>query len=304
MLNRIGCNRNERIIDVGVGQVISIRIKHYLNSRAVVEHILNKLCGVGSRSLISGKVIFSPFLYGNGVRGDILAVSIELNLNRLAHHVGIEIESVSVIFDAASSCNRHAAKRHGYILINKFFGTVESNGDFFTLIAGRSLVEVIVQTDLAFERNRYVVNENGRIDLSQAEAVMQIVGATGEMAERCAMRQLDGAAGAFVRDVSEKLLARNLRFAGIEALFQTDDAPVVSDEHIAWLHQNGLCIWGNAIVYDERAVIAGTHTDDTAVTGDPDTGWGWYQKKGFDLVQTDHLAAAKAYFERQNHDDV
>ncbi len=105
-------------------------------------------------------------------------------------------------------------------------------------------------------------------------------------------------------DVSENLLARRLRFAGIEALFRSDDAPVVSDDHIAWLHQNGLCIWGNAIVYDERAVIAGTHTDDTAVTGDPDTGWGWYQKKGFDLVQTDHLAAAKTYFERQSHDDV
>ena len=105
-------------------------------------------------------------------------------------------------------------------------------------------------------------------------------------------------------EVSETLLARRLRFAGIEALFRSDDAPVVSDEHIAWLHQNGLCIWGNAIVYDERAVIAGTHTDDTAVTGDPDTGWGWYQKKGFDLVQTDHLAAAKAYYERQSHDDV
>ena len=105
------------------------------------------------------------------MRGDILAVSIELNLNRLAHHVGIEIESVSVIFDAASSCNRHAAKRHGYILINKFFGTVESNGDFFTLIAGRSLVEVIVQTDLAFERNRYVVNENGRIDFVAADCL-------------------------------------------------------------------------------------------------------------------------------------
>ena len=43
---------------------------------------------------------------------------------------------------------------------------------------------------------------------------------------------------------------------------------------------------------------------ENAVTGDPDTGWGWYQKKGFDLVQTDHLAAAKAYYERQSHDDV
>ena len=47
--------------------------------------------------------------------------------------------------------------------------------------------------------------ENGRIDLSQAEAVMQLVGAESERAERCALRQLDGAVGSFVRDVSEKL---------------------------------------------------------------------------------------------------
>ncbi len=97
-------------------------------------------------------------------------------------------------------------------------------------------------------------------------------------------------------DVSERLLGRSLRFCGVEALFKTDDAPVVSDEHIAWLHKNGLCIWGNAIVYNYKDVIAAAHTDDAAVTGDPDSGWGWYWDKGFDIVQTDWLLAAKTYY--------
>ena len=105
-------------------------------------------------------------------------------------------------------------------------------------------------------------------------------------------------------DVSDRLLERKLRFVGIEAIFQTDDAPVVSDEHIARLHQNGLCIWGNPIVYNYKDVIAAGHTDDVAVTGDPATGWGWYRDKGFDIVQTDHLLAAKTYFESICHDDV
>ena len=105
-------------------------------------------------------------------------------------------------------------------------------------------------------------------------------------------------------DVSQQLLRRRLRFVGVEALFKTDDAPVVSDDYIAWLHKNGLCLWGNAIVYNYKDVIAAAHTDDVAATGDPDAGWGWYRAKGFDIVQTDHLAAAKQYFERQRHDDV
>lgn len=96
--------------------------------------------------------------------------------------------------------------------------------------------------------------------------------------------------------VGEDLLRRKLRFCGVEALFKTDDAPVVSDGHIAFLHRNGLCVWGNAIVYDYRAVIAGSHTDDVAVTGDPDKGWGWFMDKGFDIVQTDWLLAAKTYY--------
>ena len=43
------------------------------------------------------------------------------------------------------------------------------------------------------------------IDLSQAEAVMQLVGAESERAERCALRQLDGEVGAFGRGGSERL---------------------------------------------------------------------------------------------------
>ena len=105
------------------------------------------------------------------MRGDILAVSIELNLNRLAHHVGIEIVSVSVIFNAASFCNRHTAKRHGYILVSKLFGTVESNSNFLALVAGRILIEVVVQTDFALKSKTDVPNKYGRIDLIAADCL-------------------------------------------------------------------------------------------------------------------------------------
>lgn len=46
---------------------------------------------------------------------------------------------------------------------------------------------------------------NGRIDLSKAEAVMQLIGANSQAAARASVRQLEGGVSGFVRDVSDKL---------------------------------------------------------------------------------------------------
>ena len=48
--------------------------------------------------------------------------------------------------------------------------------------------------------------ENGRIDLSQAEAVMQLISASGKLARDAAVRQLEGGALRFVRDAQEELI--------------------------------------------------------------------------------------------------
>ena len=47
---------------------------------------------------------------------------------------------------------------------------------------------------------------NGRIDLSRAEAVMELIGAQSQAAQRASMRQLEGGVSGFVRDVSAQLL--------------------------------------------------------------------------------------------------
>ena len=46
---------------------------------------------------------------------------------------------------------------------------------------------------------------NGRIDLSQAEAVMNLIAAQGEKSHRAAMRQLQGGASAFIRKAADEL---------------------------------------------------------------------------------------------------
>ena len=55
---------------------------------------------------------------------------------------------------------------------------------------------------------------NGRIDLSQAEAVMDLIAASGEKAARAALRQLTGGASQFIRASVERLYGL---MAGLEA---------------------------------------------------------------------------------------
>ena len=48
---------------------------------------------------------------------------------------------------------------------------------------------------------------NGRVDLSQAEAVMALIAAQGEQAHQAAMRQLSGGASSFIRQAADELYA-------------------------------------------------------------------------------------------------
>ena len=102
-------------------------------------------------------------------------------------------------------------------------------------------------------------------------------------------------------EVSEMLVKRNLNFIGVEAIFKSEASAVASDEYIAQLHKSGLAIWGNAIVYNRKSVISAGHTDDVAMTGDPDFGWGWFKDKGFDILQTDWVPCVKRYFDERKH---
>ena len=66
---------------------------------------------------------------------------------------------------------------------------------------------------------------NGRIDLSQAEAVMQLINARGSQQHEAAVRQLEGGASRFVREASDELYSLQ---AGVAACI--DYPEEVSDE--------------------------------------------------------------------------
>ena len=95
--------------------------------------------------------------------------------------------------------------------------------------------------------------------------------------------------------VSDYLINSGVNLIGVEALFPSEDNECISDAYIEKMHNKGLLIWANSIIYDEKAVISAHHTDDISLTKDPELGWGWLLDKNVDFIQTDWLLMLKEY---------
>lgn len=85
----------------------------------------------------------------------------------------------------------------------------------------------------------------------------------------------------------EELMGRNINYVGAEVLFSGDDSVLASPTFIDRMHRDGKLVWVNSIVYNYKAVLAGGHSDDSALTVSREHGWGWLGERGFDLIQTD-----------------
>ncbi len=83
------------------------------------------------------------------------------------------------------------------------------------------------------------------------------------------------------------LMASGLNYVGAEVLFTSEDVEVASDTFMDRMHRDGKLMWGNAIIYNYKRQLSAGHSDDTAICGDPEAGWGWLARHGFDLIQTD-----------------
>ncbi len=111
--------------------------------------------------------------------------------------------------------------------------------------------------------------ENGRIDLSQAEAVMAMISAQGKLSQRAAMRELQGGASRFIRSAQETLFAL---MASLEAAV---DYPEEVDEQEA---TQGLCQGLRALAQtllsaiDEKAARMINQGLSVALCGTPNVG--------------------------------
>lgn len=96
-------------------------------------------------------------------------------------------------------------------------------------------------------------------------------------------------------EITESLLKRNINLIGVEVLFKNDTEECISDEYIKSMHDKGLLIWANSIIYNEADIINGYHSDDISLTDSPDKGWGWLIDKNVDFIQTDWLLMLQNY---------
>ncbi len=100
-------------------------------------------------------------------------------------------------------------------------------------------------------------------------------------------------------EFTDILLERNVKYIGAEVCFVSDKDEVASDDYIEKMHKHGLLVYGNAILFNESTPVAAGHTDDVALAGDPDTGWGWFVDKKFDIIQTDWCLMLRNYLKEK-----
>ena len=85
----------------------------------------------------------------------------------------------------------------------------------------------------------------------------------------------------------ELLMKSSINYLGAEVIFTKDDAEVASPEFIEMMHKDNKLIWVNAIIYNYKEQLTAGHSDDTSICANPDDGWGWLARRGFDIIQTD-----------------
>lgn len=102
----------------------------------------------------------------------------------------------------------------------------------------------------------------------------------------------DGAHEALLRDQA-------IRYIGAEVIFDSEESPFCQPAYIDKIHRDGCVLWVNPILYDYHAQLTAGHTDDRAVSGDEDGGWGWLIDKGYDILQTDWPLSLRLYGQKK-----
>lgn len=95
--------------------------------------------------------------------------------------------------------------------------------------------------------------------------------------------------------IHNELLRRNINYMGQELIFDSEDSPLCAPEYLEKLKKDNILTWVNTIVYYYKAVLAAGHNDDVSVWQNPDDGWGWCARRGFDLIQTDWVMMCDRY---------
>ena len=96
----------------------------------------------------------------------------------------------------------------------------------------------------------------------------------------------------------DRLIKSGINYVGVECLFSDEGDEVASERFIRRMHQDNVLVWANSIIYNYKAQLAAGHSDDVSVCENPDDGWGWLAKRGFDFIQTDWVSPMTRYLDK------
>lgn len=82
---------------------------------------------------------------------------------------------------------------------------------------------------------------------------------------------------------------------GFEPIIRSENSIFLSEEFVRTAKLNNEKLWANPIVYSYKDILSAGHTDDIAVSGNPDYGWGYLVDKGYNILQTDWTMAMYNY---------
>ena len=99
--------------------------------------------------------------------------------------------------------------------------------------------------------------------------------------------------------MTELLEQKNINFVGAELVFATEGSALIQDAYLKAHHDKGRLLWCNPIIYYYKAQLTAGHSDDVAVAGDPEYGWGWLMDKGFDILQTDWIMPLRHFIDHR-----
>ena len=256
----------------------------------LIEATKEKILVVAHRGSAGGNIPCNTIAaYENALRQGADMIEVDLEMTADGHlvifHPGMEPSHLN--------CKRHIPEMTleevrelryvNYDRVPTQFG-VEMFDDVLETFRGRCFINVDKfwghPAEISKAIRRHGMSDQMLVKSAPSDDVVRVLSELApEIAYMPIIRGIDG--------THEKLMESNIRYIGCEILFFDDSEPQASPDFIARLHRNGKLAWGNSIIYNCKKQIAAGHSDDTAICGDPENGWGWLADHGFDVIQTD-----------------
>lgn len=83
----------------------------------------------------------------------------------------------------------------------------------------------------------------------------------------------------------------------VEVFLAVEDSALISREFVEDMHTRGIKIWVNALDLGNNLRLNASRGDNRSLLVSPDEGWGWYVKRGVDIIQTDWVMETVNYLD-------